>query len=108
MMGYNYDEFEGYYMDFIRVKYETPVIENISWEFFWIKLDTIRLFVDFDMGSAGGDHEVVNIDHYHYSAGLGITIEFTFRKRTPIKMTFALAQAIQQGKMPVFYFVHEF
>jgi hypothetical protein len=108
MMGYNYDEFEGYYMDFMRIRYETPVLEKVNWEFFWIKLDTVRMFTIFDMGSAGGDHEVVNIDHYNYSAGLGLIIEFTFRGRTPVKMTFAMAQAIKQGKTPVFYFVHEF
>jgi len=108
MMGYNYDEFEGYYMDFIRVKYETPVMEKINWEFYWIRLDTVRMFVDFDMGSAGSDRDVTCINSYHYSAGLGIVIEFTFRKRTPVKMTFAIAQAIEQGKMPVFYYVHEF
>lgn len=108
MMGFNYDEFEGYFKEFLRVKIEAPVVERINWEFFWIRFDTIRVFAAFDTGSTGGGHEVGKIDHYNYSAGLGLIIEFTFRKNTPIKMTFAAAQAIKQGKLPVFYFVNEF
>lgn len=108
MLGYNYDEIQGEYMDFVRVKYEMPLLEKINWELPLIRVDALKMFVVADMGSAGGDHEVVNINHYKYSVGLGLIIEFTFRKRTPIKMTFALGQAIQQGKLPVFYFVHEF
>jgi hypothetical protein len=108
MMGYNYDEFEGHYMNFFRIKFEAPVMENINAEISWIRLDGIRLFTAFDMGSAGDARQISSLSNYYYSAGLGIIIEFTFRHRTPVKMTFAVAQALKQGKVPVFYFVHEF
>lgn len=108
MMGYNYDEFEGYYMDFFRMKYETPILEKLGWELPLVTVDTIRMFIIVDAGTAGGDHEVTNLDHYSYSAGLGFIVEMTFRKRTQIRMTFAVAQAMKQGRMPVFYFAHAF
>jgi hypothetical protein len=107
-MGYKYDEFEGYFKNFVRVKFEAPVMEKINWEFFWIRLDTLRLFTAVDMGVAGDQHELGSLNHYSYSAGFGLIVEFTFRQRTAVKMTFAVAQAIKQKELPVFYFVHEF
>ncbi len=108
MMGYNYDEFEGHYMDFIRLKYETLLAEKINADFFWIRIDSLGLFVALDFGSAGTDYDVMNVSRYNASVGIGLSLDFTFRKRTPVRMVFSVAQAIRQGRLPVFYFIHEF
>jgi hypothetical protein len=108
MIGFNYDEFEGYYMDFLRLKYSLRAFSGLNWELPLITVDNIDMFFIVDMGSAGTDHDVTCIEHYNYSTGLGAVVEFTFRKRTKVRMTFAVAQAVSQGKYPVFYFAHEF
>jgi hypothetical protein len=108
MLGYNYDEFEGPYMNFLRLKFEVPLFEKINLEVLWIKFDNIRLFTIFDTGYVGNERDIASLNRYSYSAGFGIVVEFTFRQRTSVKMTFAVAQAIKQDKLPVFYFVQQF
>jgi hypothetical protein len=108
MMGYNYDEFEGHYKFFGRIKYDFPMFDKINYEFFLVRLDAVRMFCAGAAGNAGDGHAMLYLDHYSFSAGIGFVVECTFRKRTPFKMTFALAQAIKNGRTPVFYFVHEF
>jgi hypothetical protein len=108
MMGYNYDEFEGNFKFFARVKYDFPLLENINYEFFIVRLEAVRMFCAAAAGNAGDGHSIEMLDHYSYSAGVGFVVECTFRKRTAFKMTFAVAQAIKNGRAPVFYFVHEF
>ncbi|MCX8093740.1 MAG: hypothetical protein N3E50_06185 [Candidatus Goldbacteria bacterium] len=108
LIGYNYDEFQGFYKNFFRIKYEWAILEKLNWELFWFLFNRINTLIIFDVGCAGNDNEVMAINNYHVGIGLGLKFEFLFRKRTPVSITLAIGQAIKQDKYPIFYFVHEF
>jgi len=108
MLGFNFEELQGFYMNFIRSKYEFVINDQINWELLLVLFKRISGFVIFDIGCAGNDSDVTGISNYNIGIGAGLKFDFIFRKRTPVTMTFALGQAIKQGRYPVFYFVHEF
>lgn len=108
LIGYNYDEFQGFYENFFRIKYEFIIRQKINWEFFWFLFYRLYGFMIFDIGCAGSDKDVTTISNYNLGMGLGLKFEFVFRKRTPVLITLALGQAIKESRYPVFYFVHEF
>jgi len=108
LIGYNYDEFQGFYENFFRVKYEFIIGEKINWEFFWFLFNRLHGIIIFDAGCAGSDLDVTGISNYNIGIGAGLKFDFIFRKRTSVSITLAFGQAIKEGRYPVFYFVHEF
>lgn len=108
LIGYNYDEFQGFYKNLLRIKYEFVISEKINMDFFWFLFSELRGIMIFDIACAGRDKDVTAISSYNSGIGMGLKFEFVFRKRTPVSITLALGQAIKENRYPVFYFVHEF
>jgi hypothetical protein len=108
LIGYSFDEFQGFYENFFRIKYEWILIEKINVEFFWLLFNKLNSIIIFDVGCAGSDRDVTSINNYNAGVGFGLKFDFIFRKRTSVSITLALGQAIKQNRYPVFYFVHEF
>ncbi len=107
LIGYEFDKLQGYYKNFARVKYEANPFGDLGWELGWLKFDRIRPFMVADFGCAGDIWTVQAIKNYRGGLGAGVVLDITFRKRTPIKITLAIGQALEAGYAPVFYFVHE-
>jgi hypothetical protein len=107
LIGYGLNEFQEYYKVFSRIKYDRTIASNINWQWLWFTLDNVRAFVIGDAGSVSNLRGIQCIDTYKCGVGLGTTIQFTFRKRTAVKVTFALGQAIAKNRVPVFYFIYE-
>ena len=81
MMGYGFEEMNGYYKVFGRLKYSDMLFNDLNWELLWIKLSNIEGFAIADGGTAGNLADVECLDRYHFSAGIGIDINVVFRNK---------------------------
>ncbi len=106
LMGFQYDEYQGYYKFFSRIKGKSIIWDNINFEFLFLKLTSIDGFLVFDAGQVGNIHEIQNFTDYKMSAGAGIDFNILFRNKLKITLTLATGQAIKQGRSPVFYFIY--
>lgn len=107
LIGYPMNGFQGYFLMSGRVKFERHILESINREILWIRLDRLKGFVIADCGMAGNVYNIQDSNRYKTGTGLGLTFDFTFRKRTPIRATFAVGQAIDKKYSPVVYFIYE-
>ena len=107
MIGYNYDEFAGKYLAFGRLRFDFRVFDKIDWSIPLLEFKSLSMFVIGDIGCAGEGRDLLGLGNYRYSAGLGVVFDVTFRKKTTMKITLAIGQAIEQGRWPVFYLIHE-
>ncbi len=107
LIGYNHDEFEGHYSVFGRMRYDFRVFDKIDWSIPLFEFKSLSMFVIGDIGCAGDGRKIMGIGNYKYSVGAGIVFNMTFRKKTKMKITIALGQAIEEGRLPVFYLIHE-
>ena len=107
LIGYGLNEFQGYYQIFGRLRFDAMVEDKIGWEVWWVMLDNLKAFAIVDCGRIGDVHIIQHFNSYLYGVGAGVSFQFMFRKRTPVKVTFALGQAVPGGRKPVVYFVYE-
>lgn len=107
MIGYNYDEYEGRYFVFGRARYDFKVFGAVDLNIPLFEFKGISMFVIGDIGCAGDGRRIMGLGNYKYSVGAGVVFDMTFRKKTKMKITLAIGQAIEQGRMPVFYLIHE-
>ncbi|MBP7793271.1 MAG: hypothetical protein KA120_09470 [Candidatus Goldbacteria bacterium] len=108
MIGYKYDEFQGFYENFFRIKYDFIIKEKINRQFLLLLFKKINGIIILDAGCAGSENDISKINSYKVGAGIGVKFEFIFRKRTPVMITLAIGQAMEADRYPVFYFVDEF
>jgi hypothetical protein len=108
LLGYNYDEFQGFYENFFRIKYDFIIRKEINWQFFLFLFNKINGIIIMDAGCIGSENDISGIGNYKAGAAIGLKFDITFRKRTPIFITVAIGQAIDGRRHPVFYFVDEF
>lgn len=107
LIGYNFDEFAGRYFVSGRLRYDFRVFDRIDWVIPLLEIKSLSMFLIGDIGCAGNSREIMGLGNYKYSAGLGVVFDVTFRKKTKMKVTLAIGQAIEQGRLPVFYLIHE-
>jgi hypothetical protein len=106
LIGYGLNEFQDYFKVAGRIKYEKQIADSLNWDLPLIRLDRIKGFAIVDCGISGDVHIIQDFNRYKFGTGAGLTFDFTFRKRTPIRATLALGQAIRKGP-PVVYFIYE-
>lgn len=106
LMGFGYDEFQGYYKVFSKLKGEARIWDKINFELLFLKLVSIDGFLVLNMGQVGNVYEIQDFSDYKTSIGFGTDLNILFRNKLKITLTFALAQAIKPGRSPVFYFVY--
>lgn len=107
LIGYGLNQFQDYYKVFGRLRYDGTVAENIGWEWWWFKLDNLKAFAIADCGRAGNVYQIQEYKSYKFGVGAGISFQFTFRKKTPVGVTLAIGQSIEEGVPPVVYFIYE-
>ena len=107
MIGYGVNSLQDYFKVAGRVRLDKQIAGSLNWELPLIRIDRISGFIIADCGIAGDVYEIQDFDRYKFGAGAGVTLDFTFRKRTPIRATFAIGQAIDSGMSPVVYFIYE-
>jgi len=107
LMGYPYDEFQGLYKLFGRIKGDSIIFDKINWEFLFLKLLNINGFLVANAGNVGSVYDIQDFTEYKFSVGGGIDLNLLFRNKIKIVLTFTLAQAINSGYSPVFYFVYQ-
>ncbi len=107
LIGFQYDEFQGYYKFFSRIRGKSMIWDNINFELLFLKLTSIDGFLVFDAGQVGNIYEIQKYTDYKMSIGGGIDFNILFRNKLKITLTLALGQAIKQDRYPVFYFIYE-
>ena len=107
LIGYGLNQFQDYYKIFGRLRFDGNVAESIGWELWWFRLDNLKAFAIVDCGRTGNVHQIQEYNSYKYGLGAGISFQFTFRKRTPVKVTLAVGQAVEKDMTPVVYFIYE-
>ena len=107
LIGYGLNQFQDYYKVFGRLRFDGLIADKIGWELWWLKLDNLKAFAIVDCGKTGNVHQIQEYGSYKYGVGAGVSFQFTFRKRTPIKVTLAVGQAIETSTPPVVYFIYE-
>ncbi|MCE5299279.1 MAG: hypothetical protein LLG37_00180 [Spirochaetia bacterium] len=107
LIGWGIDEFQGYYKLFGRIRYDFSLAESINREIWWMRLDAVKPFFMADAGKVGNVHEVQCTGNYKFGIGAGAILQFTYRKRAPIKVALGIGQPLYSGRPPVFYFIYE-
>lgn len=107
LMGYSFDEFQGLYKLFGRIKGDTIIFDKINWEFLFLKLLNINGFLVLNTGNVGSVYDIQDFTKYKLSVGGGIDLNLLFRNRIKVILTFTLAKAINSYHPPVFYFVYQ-
>ncbi len=107
LMGFAYDEFQGYYKVFLKLKGKLPIWDKINFNLLFLKLVSIDGFLVFNLGQVGNVYEIQDFSDYKTSIGCGMDLNFLFKNKIKISITLALAQAIKSGRFPVFYFVYQ-
>jgi hypothetical protein len=107
LVGYPINEFQDFYKIITHVRYDQELFDNINWETWWIRFDRLKFFVMGDCGRVGNVYQVQQFSGYKYGVAAGISLDITFRKRTPLRATLAIGQALYSGLPPVVYFVYE-
>lgn len=107
LIGYSLNKFQDYYKIFGRIRYDGTIMENTGWELWWFKLDSLKGFFIADCGRTGDVHQIQILNTYKYGLGAGISMQFTFRKRTLVLVTLAIGQAMEKHIPPVVYFIYE-
>ena len=107
MMGYNYDTLQGNNKFFTRWKLDFLLGENTGWELPMLQFANVNSFIVTDIGVVGGKEDFIDASKYNISFGLGLIFHAVFRGKTKMKITVAIAQPIEEGMWPMFYFVHE-
>ncbi len=105
LIGYDYNKFRGYYMNFARIKYRRRIFKDIGWELPLIDPKSMHLFIIADAGAVGEADSLLSSANYMYGIGAGAEVNITFRKRTKMKFTFIISQP-SHGSGPYFYFIH--
>ena len=107
LLGYAINQFQDFYKVTTRVRYDQMLVDNINWETWWIRYDRIKFVAIADCGRVGDVHQLQVFSGYKFGAGIGLSLDLTFRQRTPIRATLVLGQALWQGYKPVVYFIYE-
>ena len=107
LIGYPTNAFQDFYMVSGRIKYEQEIFSYINWETWWIRFDRLKIFAIADSGRVGNIYQIQQFPEYKYGVGAGISLDLTFRRRTPLRATLAVGQALYSGLPPVVYFVYE-
>jgi len=107
LVGYPINEFQDFYKVIARLRYDQELLGNINWETWWVRFDRLKFFVMGDCGRVGNVYQVQQFPGYKYGVAAGISLDITFRKRTPLRATLAVGQALYSGLPPVVYFFYE-
>ena len=107
MIGYNYDEIQGYYKIFVRGSYKFVLFDKINWGIFKFKLGDIEMFFMGDAGNVGTVWDIQKFNEYKTGIATGFKFNFYYRNKTKISFTVAVAKALTDGRTPVFYFMQE-
>jgi len=107
MAGYKVDSMTGNYKVFYRGKVQWMALPDINFKIWLIDFLAAGVYFNTDIGAAGDVWDIQRADKYKMSAGTGIDLYFAYRKTTKLKLTLAIAQAIEQGSAPIFYLIQE-
>jgi len=111
LAGYSFDEFQGYYKIFNRLKLDVECLNDIGWKLTWkqytAEWSTVDVFATFDAGCVGSSDDIQNINRYHFSAGIGLRFGCMLGK-SKMYFTFMLAKALYSNSLPFFYYEQEF
>lgn len=107
MAGYKVDFMNGNYKVFYRGKIQWAAFPEINFKFWLVDFLSADLHAQTDIGSAGDVWKIQSTGNYKASLGTGISLYFAYRRTTKVKITLAVAQALEQGSVPVYYLVQE-